>query len=525
MQEQAPLIGRVAMVSGANVTFEFLDEPGRIPMRDLSPGALLSLDAGDIVAVGVLHALRRGRRRDDRPAGELQLLGHFEDTPDGLRFRRGVARAPGLDVPVRLASREEEASVYHPRGGRAIEIGRVRGRLGTPACLLLDELLGKHFAILGSTGSGKSSAVAVILDALVGACPHASVLLLDPHDEYPAAFGDRALCLSVDDLELPYWLLTFEELAAILAPGSDERVYAERAILRQALLEARRRSCEDAAATLQLTVDTPVPFRISLLERILNDAMGALDKPEGTAPYRHLLARLTAVRNDPRYRFLFPPLAVRDNLAAILGRLLRVPAEGRPITVLDMSGMATEIVDVVVSSLARLVFEYGLWSDRRTRRPILFVCEEAHRYVPADPGLGFEPSRRAIDRLAKEGRKYGIALGLVSQRPAELSPSAVSQCGTIIALRMSNERDQQFVERALPDGSGWMVRMLPALGTGEALVVGQGAPVPMPVRFRRLPPERQPASATPRFSSVWSEPLADPTALEDVVARWRRQSR
>ncbi len=517
-------VGTVMAVSGAEVTFALTARGGE--EARLGIGALVCIEVpGEATLAGVVHTLRGGRRGEDMFVGQLQLLGRFAECGAELRFHRGVEHFPTLGDTVRLAQPEEERAVFQPGGGLAVEVGEIKGRPELPACLVVDSLLGKHFAVLGSTGCGKSSAVAVLLDAIVTACPHASILLIDPHDEYPSAFGERALALDVSQIELPYWMLTLDELAAVLAPGGDERSYAERAILKQAVLEARRASTSDAELALGLTVDTPVPYRLSLLERLLEEAMGSLDKPEGTAPYRHLLARLAAVRNDPRFRFLFSGMAVRDNLAALLGRLLRLPDEGRPITVLDISGVASEVVDVVVSVLCRIVFEYGLWSEREHRRPVLLVCEEAHRYVPDDPRLGFEPSRRAIDRLAKEGRKYGVALGLVSQRPAELSTSAISQCGTIIAMRMSNERDQRFVERAFPDGSEWMLRMLPALGTGEALVVGQGAPVPMAVRFRHLPPDKRPASATPPFSRLWREPLLDPGWLARTVDRWRRQRR
>ena len=153
--------------------------------------------------------------------------------------------------------------------------------------------------------------------------------------------------------------------------------------------------------------------------------------------------------------------------------------------------------------------------------PVLVVCEEAHRYVPGDGALGFGPTRRAIDRIAKEGRKYGVSLCLVSQRPSELSPGSLSQCGTIVALRLSNERDQTFVRNALPEGSDWLIRTLPALGTGEAVIVGEGVSVPMQIRFDSLPAGTQPASHTPSFSAAWSTEADGPSVLRGAITRWR----
>ena len=241
--------------------------------------------------------------------------------------------------------------------------------------------------------------------------------MIDPHNEYAAALGERALRLDPSNLELPYWLLTFEEIATVLTSGSDGRGYAEGAILRDAILRAKLLYLGAAADTAHITVDTPVPYRLADLARVIEDGMGTLNKPEGAAAYRHLLSRLASVREDRRYGFMFQSFYLRDNLDAILGRLLRLPVDGQPVTVLDISGVPSEVVNVVVSLLCRLIFEFALWSEREHSPPILLVCEEAHRYVPADGAPTFEPTRRAIDRIAKEGRKYGVSLCLVSQRP------------------------------------------------------------------------------------------------------------
>ena len=253
--------------------------------------------------------------------------------------------------------------------------------------------------------------------------------------------------------------------------------------------------------------------------------MGTLNKAEGASAYRHILARLASVREDRRYGFMFQSIYLRDNLDAILGRLLRLPVAGKPATILDLSGVPSEVVNVVVSLLCRLIFEFALWSEREHCPPLLLVCEEAHRYVPADGTPVFEPTRRAIDRIAKEGRKYGVSLCLISQRPSELSNSSLSQCGTIMAMRTSNERDQQFVRNAMPDGFDWLVAALPALGTGEAVVTGEGVSVPMQIQFRTLPADRQPASQTPAFSQAWSHEIADRTFVNRTISRWRLQQR
>jgi hypothetical protein len=179
----------------------------------------------------------------------------------------------------------------------------------------------------------------------------------------------------------------------------------------------------------------------------------------------------------------------------------------------------------VVSLLCRVVFDFAVWSGEKVEVPVLLVCEEAHRYIPADGTDGFGPTRKALGRIAKEGRKYGISLGLVTQRPSELSETILSQCGTLFALRLSNDRDQAFVQRALPDGARALFNALPALGTRESVVVGEGTAVPMRMRFAELPEALRPRAGTASFAAAWQ--LDDPGAevLAGVIDRWRRQVR
>lgn len=523
--QHSRLLGSVLSIQGALVVGHLLDRAftGATPVMI---GDLVGIAAGDRRVFGVVHSLRKGRRIDDKPLIEVHLLG--ESVAEGVGgahvFRRGVTVYPGLDALIHRATPDEIRLVYAQPRLANVRIGTLRHDAAIPAYTLVDGLLGKHFAILGSTGSGKSCAVTVILRAIIEAHPCAHVLMIDPHDEYAPAFGELAQRLDPSSLDLPYWLMTYDEIAAILAPARDERGYAEGAILKEAIYRARL-TWAGAEAGSHITVDTPIPYRLSDLERLIEEAMGALDKPEGAAPYRHLLARLRGVRADPRYAFIFQALHVRDSMATVLSRIFRIPVAGKPVTLIDISAIPSEVVDVVVSLLCRLAFEFGLWSDRGAMTPVLLVCEEAHRYIPSEGAPAFEPSRRAIGRIAKEGRKYGVSLCLVSQRPAELSPTSLSQCGTIIALRMSNERDQNFVRNVLPDGSEWLIRSLPALGTGEAVAIGEGVSVPMQIHFDMLEPQHQPASQTPVFSRAWRDEEPGPEVLKDTIGRWRHLRR
>jgi DNA helicase HerA-like ATPase len=256
------------------------------------------------------------------------------------------------------------------------------------------------------------------------------------------------------------------------------------------------------------------------LNRLLEDAIGKPDNRSNLTPFLRIKSRLTSLQSDRRFAFMFPPgVYVSDNLTQILGRILRVPVEGRPLAILDLAGMPSEVLNVVVSVLARIAFDFAFWSDQEM--PILLVCEEAHRYAPQEAGLGFEPAKRALGRIAKEGRKYGASLCLVSQRPSELAQSLLSQCSTVFAMRMSSQRDQNIIQAALSEASSTLTNALPLLGTAEAIVVGEGVPVPMRIRFDELPPNERPRSNSAPFSAHWQDDSKSRGILDRVVGTWR----
>jgi DNA helicase HerA-like ATPase len=249
--------------------------------------------------------------------------------------------------------------------------------------------------------------------------------------------------------------------------------------------------------------------------------MGRLNNPSTAAPYIRLRSRINDLRSDSRYRFMFGGISISDNMTKILGQVLRIPVDGKPITILDLSAVPSEVLNIVVSVLSRITFDFALFSDRAV--PILLVCEEAHRYLPEDTRLGFAPTKRILSQIAKEGRKYGVALCIVSQRPSDLAMSALSQCSTLFALRLTSVGDQNFVRGMLPDWGGGLLDFLPSLRNGEAIVVGEGLAVPARVRFDTLPPEHLPRSGTAAFSSAWRQDMDGGSLLDTVIARWRTE--
>lgn len=456
---------------------------------------------------------------------EASFLGEAEADAQGglISFVRGISRYPGPGEPVCAVSEKELALVYGAGRAKSIEIGGVHSTGTIRAHLKIDALLAKHFAILGSSGTGKSTTTALVLHRLLDQLPHAHMLMLDPHGEYKRAFGARGHALDVSTLELPYWVMSLQEHCEILVSRDDDSA-VQADILARCLLTARSKS-RAALDAGRVTVDSPVPYLMSDLLGALQAMVGKLDKPEKASPFLKLKARIEELKNDPRYSFMFSGMLVSDSFIEVLNRFFRLRDDGKPIAIVDLSGVPSDIVKLVVGVLCRLAFDFAQWSMNVGRPPLVIVCEEAHRYVPAMHLDDNNVTRHILERIAKEGRKYGVCLGLVSQRPSDLSESVLSQCGTVISMRMNNERDQNFVRAAMPEGGKIFLDAIAALRNRECIVSGEGASVPMRVALDTLEPERRPTSDDPVFTDSWSQPATLDTEMTEIVRRWRSQSR
>jgi DNA helicase HerA-like ATPase len=317
--------------------------------------------------------------------------------------------------------------------------------------------------------------------------------------------------------------LSFEEIVEVLCSTDPIARSREAPILKEVIMAAKQDFLGAGAAASALTVDTPTPYRLTSVLQRISDAMGKLDRPDSSLPYLRLMTTIENLRKDPRYAFMFEGMTVRDNMGEILSLFLRIPVSGKPITILDISAVPSEIVNVVVSVLARLIFDFALHSEREEAIPVLLVCDEAHRYIPRDESQSFEPTRRSISRIAKEGRKYGVSLCLVTQRPSELSESILSQCSTIFSLRMNNERDQKFVRSMLPDDAAGLLNVLPTLRQREAIVVGEGVAHPMRIRFADLADNHRPKGEAANFPEAWQNDKKGREFIGKIVERWRNQ--
>jgi hypothetical protein len=529
---EAPPIGRVLEIagSGSRIWMDF----SRLQMllNHADPSVAMSGQVGSQVKMLVgnswlianVRTLSTGN--DGKVLGQIDFLGEGQNVAGGkmANFRRGVTRYPIPGCEVIPVTTEDMRAIFAAADDPHVEIGTVYPTDDIRGTLYIDPMLSKHFAVLGSTGTGKSTSVSLILHRISQYSPEGHIVMIDPHGEYSAAFKSCGELFNVDNLQLPYWLLNFEEHCEVMLTTDGAERQRDADILAKCLLAARTKG--KAAESLgKVTVDSPIPYLLTDLNQILVAEMGKLDRAGDTTPYQRLKNKLDELRADPRYTFMFSGMLVSDTMGSFIGKLFRLPAHGKPISIVDVSGVPSEVTSVVVSVLARMVFDYAIWSRTEAQRPILLVCEEAHRYVPKDENSGGQAVRKILERIAKEGRKYGVSLGLITQRPSDLAEGVLSQCGTIISMRLNNDRDQACVRAAMPEGARGFLDAIPALRNRECIVCGEGVAIPIRVRFDDLEPEKRPASSDPSFAASWRETGDEEGIITRTVKRWRGHGR
>lgn len=490
----------------------------------------------------------------------------------GLSFERGVLQSPTSGDQVHLVTNEDLRIVY---GGyedqSSIVIGNQSASEGLAAKLDLDKLISRHCAILGATGSGKSNAVSIVVKAIADKpFPSARVLMIDPHGEYASSLAGKCRVFRVgtspawegQELCVPFWALPFKELMGIF-PGklSDQN----EDYIREKVLELKRISASAIGGLREeaITADSPIPFSIHKLwfdldnfERItlktdrttpealiLQGDANTLKSNQyptaglgSSAPFLNMKAKgilgfLDGMRSrllDQKYNFLFRPNGYSPNLEGKtpndLPRLFSTWfGHGSPISILDLSAIPGEITQAISGCILKIAYDALYWGQNTLvggkKQPLLIVLDEAHAYLKAGED---SISSRTVQVIAKEGRKYGVGMLLVTQRPSELDETVLSQCGSIIALRMTNTRDKGHVSSAMQDELREMAEVLSSLRTGEAIVSGEAVRIPSRVKFFQA--EKAINSSDPVPSKLWANPRPDESEYENSVRNWRNQS-
>lgn len=427
-----------------------------------------------------------------------ELVGEVRQHETGITFSTGITRYPHLGSIAHDIRAEDLKIIYDAGTDHPVVIGKLSQNQDMDATICIPSMLSRHFALVGTTGVGKSTALSLLVNKAIQSDPKLRVLVLDLHDEFACAFKGISVAIGPETLDLPFWLFKFEEFAEVVFRGQP-KITNEMNALRDLIGEAkssfkgdRSNSLSKKRETKSYTADTPVPYRIADLLALLDDRIGSLDGKSDKPHLMSLKVRIQSAINNPRYGFMFSSSTISDTIMQTIGTIFRIPAEGKPLTTFQLAGIPSEVVDSVASVLCRMAFEVALWSEGAVK--ILVVCEEAHRYISSDPSVGFLPTRQAISRIAKEGRKYGVSLGIITQRPGELDPTILSQCSTVFAMRLANDRDQEIIRSALPNSSSSTTSFLASIGNGEAIAFGEAVTVPMRMMFERIPQSELPSA-------------------------------
>jgi DNA helicase HerA-like ATPase len=586
-------IGEIVSVSGNTISVQLADDlKSNMPVIDGvvyrigQIGSFLKIPLGYATLYGIVtqigasaipENLRASVNGDFAKISNRQWLSMaLVGEQNGKRFERGVSQSPTTGDKVHLVTIKDLDLIY---GGynenNSITVGNISISESLSAKIDLDKFVSRHSAILGSTGSGKSNTVGVLLSAIAEKSFNSSrILVIDPHGEYGGVLKGKSNIYKIkantksDEKELfvPYWALPFNELMSIFSGSLSDN---NRDYFREKIVSAKIESVIENNLNIDkelVTADTPIPFSLKKLWFDLDDferqTFRERAKPEtkttlkvtgsadnlisneyepaaagGGSPFLNNMAKgmlsfLDSIRvrlKDSRYNFLLYPDRFSPDLSGkvaedISNLLFEWLGGEKPITILDLSGIPSEIMSSISGTLLKIVFDALFWgqnlSNGGKQQPLLIVLEEAHTYLKSGEN---SISSRTVQSIAKEGRKYGVGLALVTQRPSELDETVLSQCGTIIALRMNNTKDRSHIRSAIQDELQTMVDLLPSLRTGEGIVSGEGVKIPSRIQFYKLPDA--PKSADPKVSEMW---MKDRSATIDdyvkLLSLWRNQN-
>lgn len=474
------------------------------------------------------------RRKTDRfvsliPVGEIQ---------DNGKFVRGVRHYPTPGAKVYAVGLNEINAIFSKFRDYKFFIGQLSSHKDYHLSLDPRALFGRHFAIVGQSGSGKSWTVTSLIQNTIKAMPKTHIIMLDLHGEYcwkdrdgalQSAFHDEQInYIDALEMEMPYWLMTYAELVDLFIDRSESGASMQMTFMREILQQLKRKEAKRIGLAT-VSVDTPIYFSLAEMYmqfKSANEEKKDFGKIQGAlfGQFDEFLIRMQGRLNDIRYDFLLKPKTHNnsESMADLLREFVGLGTKKGNITVVDLSSVPTDVRPAVCAQVGRLAYEFNYWNPQRREFPITLICEEAHAYIPREKGGPFEGTKKMMERIAKEGRKYGVSIGVVSQRPTELSETMLAQCSSFICLRTTNPDDQAYIRGLIPEAEGDLTDILSSLGRGEALVLGEAAPLPTRVQIYRPNPE--PKSNDVDYFTSWREG-PDDLDVNEIVKLWRTQTR
>jgi hypothetical protein len=461
------------------------------------------------------------------PVGELQEDGGFV---------RGVRHYPTPGAKVFAVGISEINAIFARFRSYGFYIGQLASHRDYQVSLDPKAFFSRHFAIIGQSGSGKSWTVASLIQSTITAMPNSHMIMLDLHGEYcwksenglvKSAFPSHLVnYVDATEMEMPYWMMSYSELVDLFIDREDKSATMQMSYMREVIQQLKRKEAKNIGLST-VTVDTPIYFSLAEMYmhfKSANEERREFGKVQGAlfGQFDEFLIRMQSRFNDVRYDFLLKPKIRNssESMAALLRQFVGLGQHKANINIVDLSSVPTDIRPAISAQVGRLVYEFNYWNPKRREFPITLICEEAHAYIPREKGGQYDGTKKVMERIAKEGRKYGVSIGVVSQRPTELSETMLAQCSSFICLRTSNPEDQAYIKGLMPEAEGDLADMLSSLGRGEALVLGEAAPLPTRVQIYRPNPE--PRSNDVDYYENWRGGAHD-LDVEEIVQLWRTQ--
>lgn len=542
------LIGHITDVRSNNFAARLKDSVDGHPPRIIGmsgeeyagkPGSYVMIRQDDVKVLALVSGMSEGNSAGNNGSKQsmIQMTPLGEISRGGI-YENGIKHFPVAGAEVHAVNEEDLKSIFVKFRKQGYCVGVLSTHPSLDVCFDPGALFGRHCAILGQSGAGKSWAVANLLQCAVKTMPNAHIVILDLHGEYSwknnagvrqyAFDEDIVRYIDARDLEIPYWLMSFSELVELLIDQNDDSASTQIAFLRDSVHDLRNKHNADLGIG-DISIDSPVYFPLdSLYEHFdqANKMSTNFGKTKGalTGQFDQFLMRLQSRMNDVRYDFLLKPKhrTSSDSLADLLRDFVGLGDPKAQITIIDLSTVPFDVRPTVTAQIGRLAFEFNYWNPHYKKFPLLLVCEEAHAYIPRSTGSQFTGTLKSMERIAREGRKYGVGLLVISQRPTELSETVLAQCSTFICLRLTSPDDQEYIKNLVPESQRDLIDILTSLSIGEAMAMGMAVPLPTRVQFHK--PDPVPNSSDVDFHTHWTTGIDD-LDIEDIVSRWRRQDR
>ncbi|MDD5273590.1 MAG: DUF87 domain-containing protein [Methylovulum sp.] len=504
-------------------------------------GGYVAIRQADIAIVALVFKIWEQDRYSDKTVRlvdrYISLIPVGEIADDGT-FVRGVRHYPTPGAQVFAVGLKEINAIFSRFRAYEFYIGQLASHKDYQISLDPRAFFGRHFAILGQSGSGKSWTVASLIQSTIKAMPNSHMIMLDLHGEYgwktpnghiKSAFPSHQVnYVDATEMEMPYWLMSYGELVDLFVDRDDKNASMQMSYMREIIQQLKRKEGQRIGLPT-VSVDTPIYFALAEMYmhfKSANEERRDFGKVQGAlfGVFDEFLIRMQSRFNDVRYDFLLKPKIrnTSESMTSLLRKFVGLGEHKANINIVDLSSVPTDIRPAISAQVGRLVYEFNYWNPQRRDFPITLICEEAHAYIPREKGGQFDGTKKMMERIAKEGRKYGVSIGVVSQRPTELSETMLAQCSSFICLRTSNPDDQAYIKRLMPEAEGDMADVLSSLGRGEALVLGEAAPLPTRVQIYRPNPE--PKSNDVDYYSSWRDGAHD-LDVEEIVHLWRTQTR